>query len=86
MAKRRNQMVKKSTTSRMGLHTSSEQTQAYEMAESAFRTAMTAQENRDEVGYQFARGYLQGSLDLASVEGADRLAGDILELIQRLEV
>ncbi len=79
-------MVRKRATSRMGLHTSSEQTQAYELAESAFRTAMTAQENRDETGYQFARGYLQGALDLAAVEGADRLAGDILELIQRLEL
>ena len=69
----------------MGLHTGLEQTQAFESAEAAFRAAMTAQENRDDAGYTFARGYLQAVMDLAAMEGADRLAGDVLELIQALE-
>ncbi len=47
---------------------------------------MKAQEDRDDQGYLFARGYLQAVMDLAAVEGADVLAGDILALIERLEV
>jgi hypothetical protein len=75
----------RTTTPRLGLHTPAEQAQAFDLAESAFRAAMTAQENRDDHGYLFARGYLQAVMDVAAVEGADRLAEDILELIQRLE-
>ncbi len=70
----------------LGLHTPAEQAQAFDLAQSAFRAAMKAQEDRDDQGYLFARGYLQAVMDLAAVEGADVLAGDILALIERLEV
>lgn len=70
---------------RMGLHTPLEQTQAFENAQAAFRAALKAQEDRDDMGYAFARGYLQAVMELASMEGAERLAGDVLELIQALE-
>lgn len=68
----------------MGLHTPHEQTQAFAFAEAAFRAASRAQEDRDDRGEAFARGYLQGLLDLAAVEGAERLAEDVRTLMERL--
>ena len=69
----------------LGLHTIHEQHEAFDLAESAFRVGMKAQEDRDLEMYSFARGYLQAVMELASTEGINRLAEDVLELKRVLE-
>ena len=65
----------------LGLHTPQEQDQALEFAKAAFQAAFRAQEDRDLEKFTFARGYLQAIMDLAAVEGAERLAEDVRQLL-----